>query len=719
MSKTTVKLLIDPEKNSLTFSKNFRIFKTAEPISGISSLTDYIEDVIISSPDALDLNYLRRYLRYSRNLSDWSLWYEVEPGNIGEAGDIIFEDGSNFYIEIKYEYDDGTFNEMGSVIEINEIRLRFLNSTTAGVQNTFSPIVICSDERCNSIIAKSDPKFKPYEVDSSVNMFKELSFYTNVVFGHDVVYFRTVPESDSGDYIFKEWTLYKNVDRKCIKIMVPGNKFPSMDPKFSEFELDFQLPFEIHVDNRYFQSIFGKGSHPRHRDFLYFPLLNRMYEVQGSYLNRSSIMMTPVFWKVSLKKYNPNIDMLLTDDTRHFLDNVIQSAEELFKNEVESDIKDGIMPNQYDVISRRFDSSRNSIHPELRIRPLKYTFNHASLIENYYDLESLNQTDASYRITTGSPVNSNDVNLVSLPSLNDGDTGSYNVILAYQDSDPFISWRNNFLITTDKNVSGNNVKFIRVRGPIDTIPNHIGTSESGRYIRIEAYSDLSFKKQRPIMTTFDSNGNPIVKFKVREPSVIYNAEPQFNLTDLCNISFTALFNVNGSADIIQFINGWDNETQRGIKISGQFVRYIGSEPEGDLNILIEINGSQKSYSINNFVSGEWHAIVISISNEFKQIGAYIYAIKEDPADIINHNEFIEVLNQQDSFQPQEFDLVGQKYYIPSSNMLLSNIRLFNTMIREEDHDFILSQQYIKDESKLLIIDNCKPQLNLPYISKNR
>lgn len=719
MSKTTIKLLIDPEKNSLTFSKNFRIFKTSESICDISSLTDYVEDIIISSPDAIDLNYLRRYFRYSRNSLDWSLWYEVEPGNIGDAANIIFEDGSDFYFEIKYEYDDGTTDEMGSIIEINEIKLRFLNSTTVSTQNTFSPVVICSDERCNTIIKNADPKFRPYEVDSAVNLFKELSFYTNKVYGHEVVYFRTLPESDSGDYIFKEWTVYKNVDRKCIKIMVPGNKFPSMDPKFSEFELEFQLPFEIHIDNRYFQSVFGKGSQPRHRDFLYFPLLNRMYEVQGTYINRSSIMMTPVFWKVSLKKYNPNIDMLLTDDTRHFLDNVIQSAEELFREEVEADIKDGTMPNQYQIISRRFDSSRNSIHPELRLRPLKYTFNHASLIENYYDLSSISPTDATYRLTTGSPTVASDINLVSLPSLNQGDPGSYNTILAYQGSDPFISWRNNFLITTDKNVSGNNFKFIRVRGPIDTIPNHIGQSESGRYIRIEAYSDLSFKKQRPIMTAFDDNGNPVVKFKVREPSVIYNAEPQFNLTDLSNISFTALFNVNSSADVLQFINGWDNETGAGIRISGQFIRYIGTEPEGDLNILVEINGYQKQFSVNNFVSGNWHALVISVSNEFKQIGGFIYSIKEDPADIMNHTDFIQVFSSQDDFQPQEFNLIGQKYYIPSSNMLISNIRLFNTMLKEDDHDFILSQQYIKDESKLLIIDNCKPQLNLPYIGKNR
>jgi hypothetical protein len=86
---------------------------------------------------------------------------------------------------------------------------------------------------------------------------------------------------------------------------------------------------------------------------------------------------------------------------------------------------------------------------------------------------------------------------------------------------------------------------------------------------------------------------------------------------------------------------------------------------------------------------------------------------------MNHTDFVQVLNSQGDFQPQEFNLIDQKYYIPSSNMLISNIRLFNTMLKEDEHDFILSQQYIKDESKLLIIDNCKPQLNLPYISKNR
>jgi hypothetical protein len=61
MSKITLKLLIDSEKNSLTFSKNYRIFSTKEPVSGITGFTDLVEDLTFASPAALDLSFLNRY----------------------------------------------------------------------------------------------------------------------------------------------------------------------------------------------------------------------------------------------------------------------------------------------------------------------------------------------------------------------------------------------------------------------------------------------------------------------------------------------------------------------------------------------------------------------------------------------------------------------------------------------------------------------------------
>ena len=92
MAKTTVKLLIEAQKNSLTFSKNFRIYSTGDPVKGISEFTDFIEDLILpGSPGGIDLSYLKRYFRYSRNRLDWSLWYEVAPGNLGDAASIFLD----------------------------------------------------------------------------------------------------------------------------------------------------------------------------------------------------------------------------------------------------------------------------------------------------------------------------------------------------------------------------------------------------------------------------------------------------------------------------------------------------------------------------------------------------------------------------------------------------------------------------------------------------
>ena len=714
MAKTTVKLLIDPQKNSLTFSKNFRIFSTADPVSGIIEFTDFVEDIMLTSPDALDLTDLKRYFRYSRNRLDWSLWYEVSPTSLGDAATIFLDKVDPFYFEVKYEYDNGTNSELGTIIQINEIKLRFLQASSS--PNTYSPVVICSDEKCTSIISNRDPSFRPYEVGSAIGMYQEMSYFTNQLYGHQVVYFRTLPEADSGDYVFKEWTLYKNVDRQCIKVMVPKNAFPSNAPKYTDFGMDFQLPFEIHLDHKYFQSIFGVNSEPRKRDFLYFPLINRMFEIQGSYLHRG-LMMTPTFWKIQLKKYNPNIDMLLQDETRHFLDNVILSAEQLFKDEVEADIADSTMPKQYSTISTTFDSSRRAIHPEVTTRPLKYTYNFASLIENYYDLGTIPLADLVFKTTSDTPPLATSMNVATLPNLDPLILQDNSVILAYQGSDIYGSWRKNELITTDKNYQGTSTLFCRVRGPFDTIPNNIGQSASGRYVRVEAYKDLTFKTQRDILTE-TIGSDTFAKFKVRESAVVYSAQPRFNSTDTKNLTFTCLFNVPSTATIINFINGYDNESQAGIDISGRFVRYFSNQPEGDLTITVKINSQVKTYTITNFVSAEWHALVISLSNEFSQCGAYVYSIREDPSDMINHNALRSVLANIGSMTPVEF-AVDQYYTLPTSNLLITNLRLFNTMIKEEQHDFILSQQFIKDESMLLLIDNCRPQVNLPYIVKNR
>jgi hypothetical protein len=212
--------------------------------------------------------------------------------------------------------------QLAEPITVHSVKLRVQSSYSGA--DLLTPSVKCSPERCPAVVAENEAFFQPYEVGSAIGISKELSFQTNRLFGHEVVYFKTEPDRDSGDFIFKEWTLFKTTARKCIKVVVPNNVFPDNKPSFTEFGVDFEIPFEIHVDHTYFQMMFGANSQPRKRDYLYFPLLNRMYEIQGSYLFRG-FMMEPTYWKIQLTKFHPNVDMLMPQDDRTFLDNIIMT----------------------------------------------------------------------------------------------------------------------------------------------------------------------------------------------------------------------------------------------------------------------------------------------------------------------------------------------------------------------------------------------------------
>ena len=335
-----------------------------------------------------------------------------------------------------------------------------------------------------------------------------------------------------------------------------------------------------------------------------------MFEIQGSYLHRG-FMMSPTFWKIQLKKFNPNIDMLLKDETRHFLDNVITNSEQLFGDEVKKDIQDGTMPEQYKTISTTFDSSRRAIHPEVSIKPLKYTFNFASLIENYYDFTQIPLSDLSYELTSTHPPVAESMNIENLRSLDPLSAQLNDVVLAYQGSQLFTAWKNGALLTNDKNVKGTSTLFCRVRGPFDTIPNNDGQSVSGRYVRVEGYRNLSFKDQRDLL--IDTIGvNKYIKFKVRQTGVVYSAQPKFNKTDSQNLSYTSLFNVPSTSDVVKFLDGFDNDTNTGVKIEGLFTRYFATHPEGDLDLTVTINSQVKNYTIVNFKSDSWHAMVVSM-----------------------------------------------------------------------------------------------------------
>ena len=207
MQTVTLKLIPETSKSSLTFSSNYRLFSTKDPLPGAYSITSFTDDVDLNGNNQ---TYLSKKFRYSTDRGNWSLWYDI-----ADIAALAFNN-ADLFVELKYEYNNTTRNQLTNPIVVNEIKFKIVAADS--VPSLFTPSIVCSDEVCPALISTGTMSFNPYAADQAVNIFKQLSFNTNKLFGHEVVYFKTEPDRDSADYVFKEWTLFKTISRKYFTV---------------------------------------------------------------------------------------------------------------------------------------------------------------------------------------------------------------------------------------------------------------------------------------------------------------------------------------------------------------------------------------------------------------------------------------------------------------------------------------------------------------------
>ena len=181
------------------------------------------------------------------------------------------------------------------------------------------------------------------------------------------------------------------------------------------------------------------------------------------------------------------------------------------------------------------------------------------------------------------------------------------------------------------------------------------------------------------------------------------------------MTFSAIVNFNRVAQNVIFFRGYDDYTQKGVVISGTIVDNSGVP---NLTIYVKINETQYAFPVGNIEYLKWYPLIVPISSEFNQLEVNMYSLRQDPANIKNFNKILPVYSHYVKTQAFTFNTTSS-WSIPSANYSIANIRLFNTMIQTEDHEFIVSQLFIRDESVLSIIDNARPRLNIPFIGINR
>jgi hypothetical protein len=201
-------------------------------------------------------------------------------------------------------------------------------------------------------------------------------------------------------------------------------------------------------------------------------------------------------------------------------------------------------------------------------------------------------------------------------------------------------------------------------------------------------------------------GTPAVRYK--------NAYPILKETN--NLGFQIWFNINNYVVDEQYslFNYYNAGTLKGFKV----------ELVND-RISVTMNATTYTYDLTGIQTNDtlalqeevWHCYILNIDQRNKKMSQFIYKRnvddEEDAVDL--PNTFLRKLysNEQD-IERFEFEAEGFNYELLGSDMKATNIRLFLDTIPEKEHNKILNQYIIRDDSKYLIFaDNATTRLYLP------
>lgn len=310
----------------------------------VFNLTD-IE--VISSPSLDGLSLYWRYSQdYGRTVSKWEIFNKenvssakISPIRFFQVEYLIKSENISSNIKI---YDINLIGDFQNVtldsqktnlIGIREncscILLGIENGQFVGQENvtgdnsgiisqTTSGISSGSDCGVGYLNSLSDEQkqalFQPYSIPNEMNFLNQVSNDVTTIFGHEVSYFLTDPNSNGIDYTFHEYQLYNYVCEKTIKVSVDQNNFPDNQITINQFDLSLFDTFEIHITKDEFKKAFGVDKRPSKQDFLWFCNLNRMFQVEHAQQFRN-FNNSAIYYKVMLKKYSQKANVIGVNDS--------------------------------------------------------------------------------------------------------------------------------------------------------------------------------------------------------------------------------------------------------------------------------------------------------------------------------------------------------------------------------------------------------------------
>lgn len=664
---------------TLTNIGDFAKITQTKPLHYVTKILNWIDDI-------QGLGTVKKEFRWGVTNLVRASWMDLTVENLQK---IILNPQNDLFVDFRFTL------IAGGPVTINDAYIEYQQSAEA--EDKFigyrPPMLVSEKGNISNLTKIENFTFKPYQVNPAVVLYKELAYTINKMFGHDVLYARAIPMAIGRDVVLHEWTLSDVDEPCCIKVVVPNNEFPDNKVEYNPMGMDFEFPFEVQIVKDYFEEMFGIGAAPQKRDILYFPLTNRIYEVESSYLWKD-IMQQNVYWKVSLIKYQPKSNRYETQDLREYLADISTSFQEEFGEDVDQQEIKTTKPQQYDpkIGSRDYDPIRLSINDDLNISQTMFKNYNVTISESQYDLRSIFEVKKE------------------------------NVAVTYRADSTFTAEEDRLLMGWFKeikpkvtiprdNIKGQLAKGTAANGitPLSFIISPKRNYVEGDLIKISRFNGLSLYGS--FIASTPVSGGFVITIGVKT-EIISFLDTYYS--GWASSSITSGYIAEQTFETVM-LNGWDSVSETGWKLSLYASRYFVFKSTVDDMIFI---------LPNNLVEESWYSFAFNVSNFYQQASLNVWerkwkendltpALTTNLENIYSNSQIIKAADRTAS--------TGQiKYNLLAGNLVYTNIRLFKQIETDLNKQIImLNQAIVQDSQYAIIIDNALPRLNLPWIGKTK
>lgn len=206
------------------------------------------------------------------------------------------------------------------------------------------------------------------------------------------------------------------------------------------------------------------------------------------------------------------------------------------------------------------------------------------------------------------------------------------------------------------------------------------------------------------------------------PAVTYkNLSSELRVSD--NIGYMIWFKINNyiEDEVYNFFQMYDSSSELGWKVN------LTND-----SILTVLNSTTYSFNfgsggVDNLSEDVWYCYIMNLDQRQRNLSQWIYKrdvddADEDTARDLNSTNLRLVFSDSVDIIPVEYDLEGIDGGIMSSDIKMTNIRMFRDIIPEDQHNSISNQYIIGGDSKFMVFaDNANNRIildNFPYGTKD-